>query len=425
MRDSDLPEPIIDASYYVAYGRRGQSDAEFLAAATGVVNELEAELGRLKAKERGNWRALEIGCGSGRLMRPMSRHFLEIHGVDVAGDAIRQARENLQDLPHAHPRAIHGTSLEDFGDQSFDFVYSFALFPYIPSQELVLAFLREIHRVMRPGGLARLQFNGSAGSQAPGSRYDQGPSTGFSSHELLEFAQSHDFQVLALDGVSTHSMWTTWRKQPAGWSAGLERQISALGDTLPVKIHKITNAYSFEPVAPCRGRFAVISIRVENLPADADLNHLRVTIGNSQGTVTAIGAVDRSGWQRIRVDLPELEATGLLPVQLFWLDRPLSEPATLRVIPPGPSIPRIVAAPQRVENRRVALTLEEIARPFDIEVRMGGHPVEDVEKICTDPRPQRYQVSFRLPEEIGPGLHHIKLNIGRRKLPPVPVEVVV
>jgi SAM-dependent methyltransferase len=410
--DSDLPEPTIDASYYVAYGRRSQSDAEFLAAATGVVNELEAELGRLKAEERGNWRALEIGCGPGRLMRPMSRHFLEIHGVDVAGDAIRQACENLRDLPHAYPRKIHGTSLEDFGDRSFDFVYSFALFPYIPSRELVLAFLREIHRVLRPGGLARLQFNGSSGA-------------GFSSHELLEFAQSHDFQVLAMDGVSTQSMWTTWRKHPAGWSAGLEQQIAALGDTLPVKIHKITNAYSFEPVAPCRGRFAAISIRAENLPADAGLNHLRATIGNSQGTITAIGAVDRSGWQRIRVDLPELEATGLLPVQLLWLDRPLSEPATLRVIPPGPSIPRVVAAPQRVENRRVALTLEEIARPFDIEVWMGGHPVEDVEKICTDPRPQRYEVNFRLPEEIGPGLHHIKLNIGRRKLPPVPVEVMV
>ena len=374
MPDSEFPEPTIDASYYVAYGRRSQSDAEFLAAATGVVNELEVELGRLKAEERGSWRALEVGCGSGRLMRAMSRHFLEIHGVDVAADSIRQARENLRDLPHAHPREIHGTSLEDFADHSFDFVYSFALFPYIPSRELVVAFLREIHRVLRRGGLARLQFNGSG-------------STGFSSHDLLEFAQSHDFQVLALDGVSTQSMWTTWRKQPAGWSAGLEQRIAALGDALPVKIHKITNAYSFEPVAPCRGRFAVISIRAENLPADAGLNHLRVTIGNSQGRVTSIGAADRSGWQRIRVELPELEATGLLPVQLFWLDRPLSEPATLRVIPPGPSIPRIIAAPQRVENRRVALTLEEIARPFDIEVWMGGHPVEDVEKICTDPRP--------------------------------------
>jgi hypothetical protein len=72
----------------------------------------------------------------------------------------------------------------------------------------------------------------------------------------------------------------------------------------------------------------------------------------------------------------------------------------------------------------VALTLEEIARPFDIEVWMNG-PGGRYRKICTDPRPQRYQVNFRLPEDVGPGLHHIHLNIGRRKLAPVPVEVMV
>ena len=95
-------------------------------------------------------------------MRPMSRHFLEIHGVDVP--AIRSGRRAKISGPSPRPSAqIHGTSLEDFADQSFDFVYSFALFPYIPSRELVLAFLREIRRVLRPGGLARLQFNGSAG----------------------------------------------------------------------------------------------------------------------------------------------------------------------------------------------------------------------------------------------------------------------
>jgi SAM-dependent methyltransferase len=417
--DAERSDPNIDASYYVAFGRRSQSDAEFLAAATGVINDLEVELRRLKAEERGNWRALEIGCGPGRLMRPMSRHFLEIHGVDVSGELIREARENLQDLPNARSHEIRGTSLEDFADQSFDFVYSFDLFPHIPSQELVLSFLREIHRVMRPGGLARLHFNGSPGSQD----FDQWTGAHFTSHELLEFAHGHDFQVLTLEGVSTQSMWTTWRKQPAGWSAGLEEKIAALGDTLPVAIHKITNASSFEPVAPCRGRFAAISIRAGNLPPDADLNHLRATIGSSIGTITSVGAPDREGWQRIRVDLPELEATGLLPVQLFWLDRPLSEPATLRVIPPGPPIPRIVSAPRRIENRIVQLTLEEISRPFDIEIWVGGQPVEDLEKICTDPRPQRYRVNFRLPEQIGPGLHHLKLNIGRRQLPPVPIEV--
>jgi hypothetical protein len=151
---------------------------------------------------------------------------------------------------------------------------------------------------------------------------------------------------------------------------------------------------------------------------------LRATIGSSLGTITSIGAPDREGWQRIRVELPELEATGLLPVQLLWLNRPISAPATLRVIPPGPSIPRVATAPRRVENRIVRLTLEEIARPWEIEIWVEGQPVEDLEKTCSDPRPQRYQVNFRLPDRVGPGLHHLKINIGRRKLPAVPIEVV-
>jgi len=221
--------------------------------------------------------------------------------------------------------------------------------------------------------------------------------------------------VLALNGVS------------------MKAEIEALGNTLPVIIRRITNASSFEPVAPCRGRFASISLHVENLPPGAGLNHLRVTIGASHGTVTSIGPLDRSGLQQtgrqqirgqqIRVDLPELETTGPLAVQVSWLDRPLSEPVTLRVIPPGPLVPRIASAPRCVENRIVRLTLDEIAKPYDIEVSVGGRSMEDVERVCTDPRPQRYEVKFRLPEDIEPGIHQVKVSIGRRKLAPVPIEV--
>jgi SAM-dependent methyltransferase len=410
-----------DSSFYLAFGRRQQSDEEFFAAATVVLNDLENELRRVQPEKRGGWRALEIGCAAGRLLRPMSRHFLELHGVDVSGDLIAQARESLRDLPNVHLHQIDGTSLSDFADASLDFVYSYGLFPYMPSHELVLAFLREIHRVLRPGGLARLQFNGMPQTQ---SDFESWTGARFTSHDLLEFAQNHDLQVLAIDGVSTRSMWTTWRQQPRGWTESLTPKIAALGDSLPVVIRRITNASSFEPVAPCRGRFASISIRAENLPRDAGLNYLRVTIGDSLGTVTYIGPVERSGWQQIRVDLPDLEATGLLPVQIFWLDRPLSQAATLRVIPPGPMVPRIVTAPWRVEHRKVKMTLEEVDRPYDIQVSVGGYPVEDLEKTCTDPRPQRYEVNFHLPEQIGPGLHHVKLTLGRRHLPAVPIEVV-
>ena len=101
-----------DAHYYVAFGGRDQDEAEFHATAADVLRSIEAQLKRLPSKaNRRAWRALEIGCGPGRLVKPLSRHFGEIHGVDVSDEMIRLARERLADIPHAHFHATNGASL--------------------------------------------------------------------------------------------------------------------------------------------------------------------------------------------------------------------------------------------------------------------------------------------------------------------------
>src|SRR6202035_5718450 len=82
----------IDANYFVAFAQREQDDEEFFGTAADVVRDLESQLKRLRGRDA----ALEIGCGPGRLMRPMSRHFREIHGVDVSEEMVRLARERLR-----------------------------------------------------------------------------------------------------------------------------------------------------------------------------------------------------------------------------------------------------------------------------------------------------------------------------------------
>jgi len=418
-----------DAGYYVAFGRRDSDEAEFFATATEVINGLEWELKRVPLKERGSpqlqsGRALEIGCGPGRLMRPMSRHFLEIHGVDVSDEMIALARQKLRDIPNAFPHATDGSRLDLFETEFFDFVYSYAVFQHIPSREVVFEYLRETHRVMKTGGLARFQFNGL---RLGDSSFDTWAGARFSSAELLEFAAMHDFQVLALEGAGTQYMWTTWRKRPPGWMAAQRnRPVDAA-----VTIRRITNANSSEPVAPSRGRFASISIWVENLPDDAGLHDLQVRVGSSFGAVCYIGPPDRAGLQQINVILPELEETGLLPVAILWLGQRISPATTLRVIPPGPSVPRIrmitdgvnLVADHRIETRNIKMVLEEIQRPEEIDILIDGLPVTDLEYFCTDPRPQRFEVNCRLPEAIAPGTRHLELLVGHRKLPPVPIEV--
>src|SRR5512133_958191 len=92
-----------DAYYYVAFGRREQDDEEFFSTAAEIVKGFEWELKRFPGRDA----ALEIGCGPGRLLRPLSRHFAEIHGVDVSDEMIRLAKERLASTPNAFPH--HGT----------------------------------------------------------------------------------------------------------------------------------------------------------------------------------------------------------------------------------------------------------------------------------------------------------------------------
>jgi ubiquinone/menaquinone biosynthesis C-methylase UbiE len=417
-----------DAGYYVAFGRRDQDDAGFFATAAKVVEILEAELRRLPLEERGKGRALEIGCGPGRLMRPMSRHFAEIHGVDVSDEMIALGREKLRDIPHAHLHATSGASLESFPGDFFDFVYSYAVFQHIPSREVIYQYLREIRRVLKPGGLARLQFNGLPKAGVSEASYNTWSGARFSAEEILEFTRTHDFQVLALESASTQYMWTTWRKQPLGW----QDEQHHLRLAAVARIRRITNARSSEPVAPCRGRFACISIWAENLPESAGLHHLQAPVGGAPGTVTYVGPPDHAGLQQVNVLLPDMDATGLLPVEICWLGERLCNAATLRVIPEGPSVPRIdfisdgvnLVSENRIETRLVKIALEEITRPEEIRVLVGGLPGIGLDYFCVDPREKRYEVNLRLPEKIMPGWHALEVHIGKRKLAPVMIEVI-
>ena len=412
-----------DAGYYVAFGARNQDPDEFFATAAEVVKGLEWEMRRMApvADPRAR-RALEIGCGPGRLLRPLSRHFGEIHGVDVADEMVARARANLAAVPHAHAHTGSGSSLAMFASESFDFVYSYAVFQHIPSREVVLDYLREAHRVMKPGAVLRAQFNGLP--QADG--YNTWSGVRFTAGELLEFARQHDFQVLTMEGRETQYMWSTWIRRPAGW-------FQTLGDrSFTAHIRAVTNAENSEPVAPSRGRYASISAWVQELPADVTLHALEARIGGAPGIITDIGPADASGLRQVNVLLPVLEATGLLPVELYWLGRPASNAATLRVIPPGPAVPLVLSvtdginlvAGTRIETRCLKAVIEELDRPHEFSASIGGLPVQDVELFCTDPRPQRFEVNMKLPESLAPGAHALEMRIGQRRLAPVPLEVV-
>jgi SAM-dependent methyltransferase len=411
-----------DANYYVAFGRRQQNDDEFFATASDLVRELEAELRRLPPRPEG-WTALEIGCGPGRLMRPMSRHFREIHGVDVSDEMVRLANEKLQGIAHAHAHATPDSSLSMFPDESFDFVYSYAVFQHIPSRDVVLGYLAEAGRVLRPGGILRCQINGLP-EQAV--RYTTWSGVRISATEVAKFALHHDFQLLALDGILTQYMWTTWRKRPAGWRASVR-----LPEHPATQVRNISNAYSGEPLVPAAGRLAAASLWLEQLPEDCDLLNLAVTFDGAPGRLSYLGPPAWDGVQQLNAALPRGIRTGLVPVELRWLGQPLAAARWLRVIPAGPVVPRVCSvsdgvnllAGRHIESGTVKATLEELDHPEWFQATVDGLPVREIDFFCTDPLTQRFEINFHLPFGLAAGEHRLEMSLGKRTFAPVPIQV--
>ena len=402
-----------DAYYYVAFGRREQDDEEFFATGREMAASLALELKRLRGRDA----ALEIGCGPGRLMRPMSQYFREIHGVDVSDEMIKLARERLRGTENAHPHHTSGSDLRQFADESFDFVYSYAVFQHIPSREVVMQYLREARRVLKPGGILRCQMNGLP----PHARqYDTWSGVRIAPQEVLDFARENDLQLLALEQIWTQYMWVTCRKGArAGATEGEAR------------IRNISNALTGEGVAPASGPMAAISVWVENLPAACGINDTTVLADGCECRLTYIGEPEADGVAQVNAFLPENVRTGLVPVELQWRGQALCAPAWVRIMPAGPAVPRITTVTDgvnllsgnRIVTGSVKVTMIEVMHPEQFRATVDGKEAREVDSFCADPIGRRFEFNFRLPEGIAGGPHEVGIFLGHRALAMLPIEV--
>lgn len=101
---------------------------------------------------------LEIGHGAGRILASAARHFREAIGIDV------HDRNDIVRRELAARGAGNVSLLETDGqriplpDASVDAAYTFIVFQHIERIAIFEGYLREIHRVLRPGGVAMIYF---------------------------------------------------------------------------------------------------------------------------------------------------------------------------------------------------------------------------------------------------------------------------
>lgn len=124
-----------------------------------LLKELEETPNRFKGTF-----ALDFGCGQGRNVSNMIKYgiFERVDGVDISASNIEYAEKNLQKEAEDSTKwkffVNNGIDLNSLESDKYSFVMSTIVLQHICVHEIRYNLMKEIYRVMKPGGLFSFQM---------------------------------------------------------------------------------------------------------------------------------------------------------------------------------------------------------------------------------------------------------------------------
>lgn len=150
-----------DAFLYIASWKDNWNEEAFFASGEAdyqrLVEPIVAKLGVTPAESA----LAELGCGAGRMTRAFARRFRTVTAIDISEEMQARAKDYLRDSINVRWVLTDGVFLAAVETGSMDFVFSYLVLQHYPSAELIAGSIREMMRILRPGGAFLFQFNGS------------------------------------------------------------------------------------------------------------------------------------------------------------------------------------------------------------------------------------------------------------------------
>jgi ubiquinone/menaquinone biosynthesis C-methylase UbiE len=133
------------------------SREEFFASGEEHVDHVFATIQEKVRAEFQPVRALDYGCGVGRLVIPLARRCGEVVGVDISQGMLEEARKNCARFGIDSARMVHIDELDSLPPGSLDLVHSYIVFQHIPVAQGE-AVLRKLILLLGDGGVGAIQF---------------------------------------------------------------------------------------------------------------------------------------------------------------------------------------------------------------------------------------------------------------------------
>lgn len=131
--------------------------------------------------------ALEYGCGPGRNLVKFANRFQRVDGIDISEINLEKALVNLEHNKIDPVNLFHttGDNLSAVADEQYDCVFAVICFQHICSHQIRFSILKDIYRVLKPGGKLCFQMGYGGKGEIPtagyyDNNYDAGSTNGHS-----------------------------------------------------------------------------------------------------------------------------------------------------------------------------------------------------------------------------------------------------
>lgn len=223
---------IKNAMRYIAAKKKKWKKEEFFRSGREVVETKILPLLKQQSFNPANKSALDIGCGIGRVTRPLSDFFNKVYGIDFSEEMIKKAKKLNVDKKNLHFQSNDGENIP-FKDNYFDFCFSYLTFRHIKNKQIIEQYIKEICRVLKPKGLFKIEVNGQKyGRTIPIPRSIHNillrinvlkyyyvikkrdfiasvavPGVWLSTNDVKKYIDSTSLRIIEMEGKDTPSMW--------------------------------------------------------------------------------------------------------------------------------------------------------------------------------------------------------------------------
>lgn len=158
MKEQDRWEAFAksDAEYFVYTPGVGSrtTDDDYFEHGSALARDI---LDTVSADVRQYGRAIEIGCGTGRIAIPMAERFEQVVAVDIAPSMLRSLDKNLES--RGLTNILTKLADDSWETDHADFIYSVQVFQHVESESLIVNYLPRIAAAMNESAVAYLHFD--------------------------------------------------------------------------------------------------------------------------------------------------------------------------------------------------------------------------------------------------------------------------